>query len=384
MTANATDDLAPILESVQRFIEREVTPNVERLEAEDEAPVHLVRKLGELGLFGLTVPEEFGGLGLPIEHCARLMESLAGGWTTLAGYVNSHSTVAFLIATHGTESQKRRFLPSMATGELRGALSLTEPGAGSDLQAILTVAKPDAGGFRVTGTKVFVTNGRKAGLLLALVKTDPAAHPPARGMSLLLIDKSTPGVTVGADVPKMAYHHVDTCELHYDGAFVAADCLLGEIPGRGLAWLLDGLELGRILIAASAVGLAQSALSQAVAYARGRFAFGQAIIEHQAIQLEIAAMATKIEAARQLTWTAARQKQASGRADMVSAMAKLFASEMALEVATSALRVHGGYGYVRGYAVERLFREAPLYIVGEGTNEIQKLVIARRLLEAMA
>lgn len=384
MTASPADDLAPILESVRRFVEREVAPHVETLEAADAAPDHLVRQLGDLGLFSLVVPEAYGGLGLPIESCARILEVLAGGWTTLAGYLNSHATAAFVIAKHGTESQKRRFLPAMATGSLRAALTLTEPGAGSDLQAISTVAKPQDGGFRVSGTKVFVTNGRKAGLLLALVKTDPGAEPPARGMSLLLIEKTTPGVTVGADTAKMAYRHVDTCEIHYDDAPVAADCLLGGTPGRGLAWLLDGLELGRILIAASAVGLAQAALSHALAYARGRIAFGQPIASHQAIQLELAGMATKIEAARQLTWEAARQKQDMGRADMASAMAKLFASETALEVSASAMRIHGGYGYVRGYAVERLFREAPLYIVGEGTNEIQKLVIARRLLEATA
>ncbi|HUF45585.1 MAG TPA: acyl-CoA dehydrogenase family protein [Aestuariivirgaceae bacterium] len=384
MTAGASDDLAPILDSVRRFVEREVTPHVERLEAAEEAPDHLVRQLGELGLFSLVVPQAFGGLGLPIESCARIMEILAGGWTTLAGYLNSHATVAFLIAKHGTESQKRRFLPAMAAGALPSALTLTEPGAGSDLQAISTVAKTQDGGFSVTGTKVFVTNGRKAGLLLALVRTHPGAEPPARGMSLLLIDKTTPGVTVGTDTPKMAYRHVDTCEINYDGVPVPADCLLGGTPNRGLALLLDGLELGRILIAASAVGLAQAALSQAVVYARSRIAFGKPIADHQAIQLELAGMATKIEAARQLTREAARQKEGSGRADMASAMAKLFASETALEVTTSALRIHGGYGYVRGYAVERLFREAPLYIVGEGTNEIQKLVIARRLLEQTA
>jgi alkylation response protein AidB-like acyl-CoA dehydrogenase len=384
VTAAASDDLAPILDSVRRFVEREVAPHVGTLEDSDDAPDHLVRQLGELGLFSLVVPEAFGGLGLPLESCARILEVVAGGWTTLAGYLNSHATVAFLIARHGTEAQKRHFLPAMATGSVRGALTLTEPGAGSDLQAITTVAEPRDGGFRVTGTKVFVTNGRKATLLLALVKTDPGAEPAARGMSLLLIDKATPGVTVGADISKMAYRHVDTCEIHYDDAAVPADSLLGETAGRGLSWLLDGLELGRIMIAASAVGLAQSALSHAIAYARTRVAFGQAIANHQAIQLELAGMATKTEAARQLTWEAARRKQSEGRADMASAMAKLFASETALEVCTGAMRIHGGYGYVKGYAVERLFREAPLYIVGEGTNEIQKLVIARRLLDGKA
>lgn len=370
-----------ILEPIRRFVAREVAPYVETLEAAGEAPDHLVAAMRELGLFGLIVPEAHGGLGLPVEACARVMEAVATGWTTLAAYLNSHATVSHLLATHGTETQKARYLPRLASGELRGALTLTEPDAGSDLQAIRTAARAEGDGWRLSGGKVFVTNGASAGLLMALVRTDPAASPPHRGMSLLLVEKTDPGVSVGPKLSKMAYGHVDTCEIAYEDALIPGDRLLGDRPGKGLAMLLDGLELGRILIAASAVGLAQASLDAAIAYARTRRTFGKPIRDHQAIQLSLADMATRIEAARHLTLEAARQKQASGCADMASGMAKLFASETALAIATDALRVHGGYGYVRGYAVERYFREAPLYIVGEGTNEIQKLVIARRLLE---
>ncbi|MEX2650227.1 MAG: acyl-CoA dehydrogenase family protein [Alphaproteobacteria bacterium] len=375
------DEGRQVLDTVRRFVAREVTPHVEALEASGAPPDGLLAKLHELGLFGLAVAEDFGGLGLPVETLAAVVEALAEGWTTLAGYVNSHTTVSYLVSKYGTDDQKRLFLPRLATGELRGALALTEPDAGSDLQAIRTVARDEGGLFRVTGNKVFVTNGRRAGLLLTLVKTDPAAEPAHRGMSLLLIEKSLLGVTVGKDFDKMAYGHVDTCAITYEDVAVPADGLLGGETGRGFAWLLDGLELGRVMIAASAVGLAQAALVQAVSYARTRRSFSRPIAEHQAIQLELADMATGIEAARQLTLEAAREKGRAGRADRLSGMAKLFASETALKVATGALRVHGGYGYIKGYAVERLFREAPLYIVGEGTNEILKIVIARRLLE---
>ncbi len=370
-----------ILETVERFIARDVTPHVQTLEARGERPDDLVARMQELGLFGLVVPEEFGGLGLPLDVSAAVMEAVATGWTTLAGYLNSHATLCHLVARNGTEEQKRRYLPRLATGELRGALSLTEPGAGSDLQAIRTVARNDNGSYKVSGEKIFVTNGERAGLLAVLVKTDAAATPPHRGISLLLVEKGDQGVKVGPCLSKMAYGLVDTCEVRFEDAVVPAGRLLDQ-PGRGLPILLEALELGRIMIAASAVGLAQSALEAAVAYARTRQTFGKPIGEHQAIQLELAEMATRIEAARQLTLKAARDKQEQGRADMASAMAKLFASETALSVATGALRIHGGYGYIKGQSVERLFREAPLYIVGEGTNEIQKLVIARRLMEA--
>ncbi|WP_205014758.1 acyl-CoA dehydrogenase family protein [Rhodoligotrophos appendicifer] len=372
----------PVLEAIRNFIGREVAPHVESLEATGDYPDHLVGQLRDLGLFGLAIPERFGGLGLDIGTIARIMEILAGGWASLATYVNSHATVSYLLTKYGTPAQQDHYLPRMATGDIRGALTLTEAGAGSDLQAIQTTARPQGDGFRLSGSKIFVTNGRRAGVLLALARTDPAATKPSRGMSLMLVDKARAGVEVGGDFSKMAHGLVDTCEIHYADVDLPAESLLGGEPGRGLSWLLDGLELGRIMIAASAVGLGEAALAAATRYSLERCSFGKPIAEHQAVQLELATMATKIEAARQLTYEAARRKESDGRADMISGMAKLFASETALEVATGALRIHGGYGYIRGYAVERFFREAPLYIVGEGTNEIQKLVIARRLLEA--
>jgi alkylation response protein AidB-like acyl-CoA dehydrogenase len=269
----------------------------------------------------------------------------------------------------------------MASGALRAALCLTEPGAGSDLQAIATQARPAGNGFAITGSKFFVTNGERAGLLLVLAKTDPAAQPPKKGISLFLVEKTTSGVRQGSTFRKMAYGHVDTVEILLDGAIVPASALLGEAAGRGLAQLFDGLEVGRIAIAASAVGLAADALNEARRYAGERKAFGTTIDQHQAVQLRLAEMATKLVAARLMTREAARVKAGGGRADMISGMAKLFASEACSEITGDALRIHGGYGYIADYPVERLYREAPLYVVGEGTNDIQKLVIARRILE---
>lgn len=369
-----------VIETIRRFIARDVAPLVETLEAQAAPPDALIEQMRGLGLFGLAVPEAYGGLALPVPMIAAILETIASGWTTLAAYLNSHATVCHLIATSGTAEQKAVYLPALAAGSLRGALSLTESEAGSDLQSIRTTARLSEGRYLLRGDKVFVTNGRSAGLFVVLVKTDPGAVPAHRGMSLMLVEKSDPGVTVGPSLSKMAYGLVDTCEVGFMDVAVPAARLLG-VTGKGLGTLLSALELGRIMIAASAVGLAQSALEAALAYARIRRTFGKPIAEHQAVQLELAGMATRIEAARQLTLKAARDKQEQGRADLSAGMAKLFASETALAAATSALRIHGGYGFIKGQAVERLFREAPLYIVGEGTNEIQKLVIARRLLE---
>ena len=370
-----------ILDTVRRFVSREVRPHVAALEKAERYPEKLVARMRELGLFALLVPERFGGLELPLPMFAAVMEELAVGWTTLTAYLNSHSTVAFVLSKYGTPEQQERYLPGMADGAVRGALALTEPGAGSDLQAIATVARPSENGFVVAGRKVFVTNGGRASLLLVLAKTDPTAVPAKRGMSLLLVEKGTPGVTVADTVRKMAYEHVDTTEILLDEAALSRDALLGEAAGRGLSQLLDGLEVGRLAIAASAAGLGASALREALRYARERVAFGAPIAQHQAVQLRLSDMATRLAAARALTREAAQQKQARGRSEMLSGMAKLFASEAALEVVGDALRIHGGYGYIKDFPVERMFREAPLYIVGEGTNDIQKLIIARGLLE---
>jgi alkylation response protein AidB-like acyl-CoA dehydrogenase len=372
---------AAIVEAVRRFVTKDVRPQVARLERESAYPDALVATMRELGLFGLAVAEEHGGLGLRLPVFAAVMEELAKGWTSLAAYVNSHSTVAYVISRHGMPEQRARYLPRMASGEVRGALCLTEPGAGSDLQAIATIARADGDGYIVNGSKFFVTNGARASLLLTLVKTDPAANPAKNGISLLLVDKDAPGVKVAGTFHKMAYGHVDTVEILLDNATVSNAALVGGKAGRGLRQLFDGLEVGRIAIAASAVGLAADALNEARRYAGERKAFGTTIDQHQAVQLRLAEMATKLVAARLMTREAARVKAAGGRADMISGMAKLFASEACAEITADALRIHGGYGYVSEFAVERLYREAPLYIVGEGTNDIQKLVIARRILE---
>lgn len=372
---------AAIVEAVRRFVAKDVRPQVARLERDRAYPDALVATMRALGLFGLAIAEQHGGLGLRMPVFAAVMEELAKGWTTLAAYVNSHSTVAHVIGRHGTEAQRERYLPGMARGEIRGALCLTEPGAGSDLQSIATVAREAGGQFTVAGSKFFVTNGARASLLLTLVKTDPAAKPAKNGISLLLVDKDAPGVKLGSTFHKMAYGHVDTVEILLDGAVVPGSALVGGVAGRGLQQLFDGLEVGRIAIAASAVGLAADALSEAKRYAGERKAFGVTIDQHQAVRLRLAEMATKLVAARLMTREAARVKSSGARADMISGMAKLFASEACSEITADALRIHGGYGYVSEFPVERLYREAPLYIVGEGTNDIQKLVIARRILE---
>ena len=372
---------AAIVETVRRFVAKDVRPHVARLEREAGYPDAVVATMRELGLFGLAVAEERGGLALRLPVFAAVMEELAKGWTSLAAYVNSHSTVAYVIGKYGTDAQKAHCLPRMATGEVRGALCLTEPGAGSDLQSIATTARAADGHFIVRGSKFFVTNGARASLLLTLVRTDPEAKPTKNGISLLLIDKDLPGVKVAGTFHKMAYGHVDTVEILLDGAAVPISALVGAAAGRGLQQLFDGLEVGRIAIAASAVGLAADALNEAKRYAGERKAFGVTIDQHQAVQLRLAEMATKLVAARLMTREAARVKASGARADMISGMAKLFASEACSEITADALRIHGGYGYIGEFAVERLYREAPLYIVGEGTNDIQKLVIARRILE---
>ena len=370
-----------IVEAVRRFVTAAVRPNVAKLEREGAYPEQLVAGMRDLGLFGIAIAEAHGGLALRLPVFAAVMEELAKGWTTLAAYVNSHSTVAYVIGRHGTPAQQEKYLPQMASGALRGALCLTEPGTGSDLQAIRATAKLSGTDYELSGTKFFVTNGARAGLLLVLVKTDPAAEPAKKGISLLLVEKAESGVKQGSTFHKMAYGHVDTVEIVLDGSKVPSSALLGGTPGRGLQQLFDGLEVGRIAIAASAVGLAADALNEAKRYADAREAFGTTIDQHQAVQLKLAEMATQLVAARLMTREAAKVKANGGRADMISGMAKLFASEACVAIAGDALRIHGGYGYVSDFPIERLYREAPLYIVGEGTNDIQKLVIARRIIE---
>ncbi|ROM50861.1 acyl-CoA dehydrogenase [Pseudomonas rhodesiae] len=376
-----TDIENDIIDTVSKYISREVRPRAHELDRSKTFPTDMLAAMKEMGLFGLAVPEEYGGFQLRLPVFAVVMEIIAAGWTTLAAYINSHCTVAYAIAKHGNEDQKQRYLPLMATGEQRGALLLTEAGAGSDLQSIGTVATPTEDGYTISGSKIFVTNGAKATVLLTLARTsfDEGSNKPRS--SLFLVDKSQEGVSVTSEFHKMAYSQVDTMEIVLEKVAVARSAVLGDSPGRGMRQLLDALEVGRIAIAASAVGLAANALSESKRYASDRKSFGVSINQHQAVQLRLAEMATKLVAARLMTAEAARAKESGERADMLSGMAKLLASESAREITEDALRIHGGYGYIDEFVVERLYREAPLYIVGEGTNDIQKLVIARRLID---
>jgi alkylation response protein AidB-like acyl-CoA dehydrogenase len=375
----AHQDDEDIIAAVAQFVERDVRPQVERFERERRYPEGLVAQLRSIGLYGIAVPAEYGGLGLSLNAFARVMEELAKGWSTLAAYVNSHSTVAYAISTCGTEDQKSRYLPRLATGEHHGALLLTEPHTGSDLQAIRTTAKVASEGYQVSGQKIYVTNGGHATLLLTLARhegTDSRGKPK---ISLILLEKQTLGVEVAGEFQKMAFHLVDTVEIVIRDAKVSSAQLLGGVEGKGFPQLMDALEVGRIAIAASAVGLAAAALSEAKRYAANRTTFGVTIDKHQAIQLRLAEMATQLVAARLVTLEAARMKQRGGRADMISAMAKLLASEACHEISLDSMRTHGGAGYIKDSPIERLFRESLLYLIGEGTNDINKLVISRKM-----
>ena len=377
----ASDDL--LVAEIRRWVEREVVPVASELEHRDEYPFRLVEQMRELGLFGATISPEYGGLGLSVTTYARIVEELCRGWMSLSGIVNSHFLAAYIIERYGSEEQRRRLLPPMASGERRGGICLTEPSAGSDLQAIEATAVRRGDEYVVNGTKMFVTNGRHGKQFAVLVRTDRSAQPPARGMSLLVIEKEHPGFSVSRDLSKLGYKGVETCELIFEDCRVPAANLIGR-EGEGLKYVLSSLELGRINVAARGVGVAQAAFEASIRYAQQRRSMGKPIAEHQAIQLKLAEMATKIRAARLLTRDAAAKKDSGERCDLEAGMAKLFASETAFECATEAIRIHGGYGYTTELPVERYYRDAPLMIVGEGTNEIQKLVIARQLLKQYA
>ena len=368
-----------IIGTITRFVKERVSPYVGQLEREGKYPQHLVDEMMQLGLFGLAVPESHGGLGARIPVLAAIFEVLSSGWTTLAAYLNSHSTVAYAIATHGTEDQKRRYLPGLAAGEHRGSLCLTEPGCGSDLQAIKGVANDAVDHYDLTASKTYVTNGARATLLLTLVKHPVAAGEAKPRISLLIVEKAYPKVSVTSTFEKTAFHLVDTVQIEMDGVTVPKSQLLGAVEGRGFAQLMDSLEIGRVSIAASAVGLASNALSEAKRFASERVTFGVTIDQHQAIQMKLADMATKLVAARLMTMEAAAAKERGGRCDMITAMAKMHASDCALDIAHQAVVVHGGAGYIQDYPVERLHREALLYTIGEGTNDINRIVISRRM-----
>ena len=385
-----TDEQRVMVETIHEFVDKEVFPVVSYYDHADEYPQPLVDTMQELGLFGLTIPEEYGGLGLDLVTYALVIKELSRGWISLSGVINTHFMAAWMINTYGTEEQKRNFLPRMATGELRAAYSMTEPHAGSDVQSITTRAVRDGDDWVITGQKMWVTNGLRAGLVMLLAVTDSTAEPRHRGMSALLVEKEPgaaeqPGLLVPPQLKKLGYKGVESTELVFDGYRIpAANVLGGEIEvGRGFKKFMSAVELGRVNVAARGLGLATSAFELAVSYAKQRTTFGVPICEHQAIQLKIAQMATKIRATELLVFDAAERKSRGERADLAAGMAKFFASETALEVATEAMRIHGGYGYSQEYPVERLFRDAPLLILGEGTNEIQQVLIARRLLELM-
>jgi alkylation response protein AidB-like acyl-CoA dehydrogenase len=380
MLAQEIQTQEQIIAEVRRFVEAEVVPVADRLEHADEYPFELIEQMKALGLFGATIGERFGGLKLPYTTYARIVEELSRGWMSLAGVVNTNLLTAYIIEEFGSDEQKERLLPPMAAGERRGGLCLTEPAAGSDLQAIETAAVRSGDEYLVNGTKMFVTNGRHGKQFAVLVKTDRSAQPAYRGISLLIVEKEQPGFSVSRDINKLGYKGVETCELVFEACRVPAANLIGR-EGEGFKYVMSALELGRINVAARGVGVAQAALERSIAYAQQRSSFGKPIAEHQAIQLKLADMATSVEAARLLTRAAAEKKDRGERADLEAGMAKLFASETAFQVATEAIRIHGGYGYTQELPIERYYRDAPLMIVGEGTNEIQKLVIAKQLIE---
>ena len=372
------EDEQAIVETVREFVDRDVKPVVRELEHDNVYPERLIGEMKRLGVFGLAIPEPWGEARVSTPCFALVTEELARGWMSLAGAMGGHTVVASLLVHHGTDEQKAAYLPRMATGELRAAMALTEPGGGSDLQAMRTTAIRDGGDYVVTGSKTWITNARRAGLVALLCKTDPTATPAHAGVSILLVEKG-PGFVVSRDLPKLGYKGVESCELHFDDLRVPGGSLLGGHEGRGFAQMMRGLEVGRIQVAARAVGVGRAALEDALRYAQERHAFGVPIWQHQSIGNYLADMATKLEAARQLVLFAARRVDAGARADMEAGMAKLFASEAAMQIALDAVRIHGGYGYSTEFDVERYFRDAPLMIVGEGTNEIQRNIIAREL-----
>ena len=366
--------------SLRDFVSRSIAPVARDWEHTGRYPTEIVEEMRTMGLFGMLVPEAYGGTAIDAVSYAIVFEEISLGWMGIAGILGSHSLSTLLLTRYGTDAQKRRWLPELATGARRSGIALTEPGAGSDLQGITTLARRHGDTYVVRGTKIWITNARHADPLAVLVKTDPAAQPRHRGMSLLMVEAGTPGFAVGRDMGKLGYKGTESCEVIFDDARVPAENLLGGVEGSGLKQALAVLEFGRINIAARSVGIAQAALDKSLDYARQRHAFGQPIAHFQAIQLKLADMATEVQAARLLTWWAASRADAGTRADMETGMAKLFASEVALRSALTAMRVHGGYGYSTEFDIERLYRDAPLMAIGEGTNDIMRTIVARALL----
>ncbi|MGH2737150.1 MAG: acyl-CoA dehydrogenase family protein [Actinomycetota bacterium] len=382
-----SDTQKAIVETVRDFVEKDVIPVADEMEHHDEFPDAIVDQMKELGLFGLTVPEEYGGIGESLTTYALTVVELARGWMSLSGVLNTHFMGCYLINKFGTDSQRERYLPKMAMGEWRAALAMSEPEAGSDVQGIKTKAVKDGDDYVVNGSKMWLTNGLRSSLVMTLVKTDPEADPPHKGMSMLIVEKEGgnpkpgPGLDVGKNIEKMGYKGVETTEMTFNDYRMPRANLLGTDEGQGFRQVLDGIEIGRVNVAARAVGLSTRAFEEAIRYAQERKAFGKQIGQHQAVQIHLAEMGTQLEAARLMLFNAAEKKAAGERSDLEAAMAKLFASEACHEIVTKSLRVHGGYGYSKEFTIERLYRDAPFLLIGEGTSEIQKTVIARRLLE---
>ena len=383
MATNPGDTIeqdALILDSVDRFLERDVKPYVRELEANDTYPAEIVEKLKQLGLFGATVDPEYGGLGLSATTYTRIVERISAVWMSVSGFFNAHLIMAAAVQRFGTEAQKRHYLPRFATGELRGGVALTEPDCGTDLQAIRTQARRDGDAYVVSGAKMWITNSAEGNILAVLAKTDPKTDPPHKGISLLLIEKG-PGFKVVRKLDKLGYRGIDTAELLFEDCRVPVENLIGGEEGKGLQQVLSGLELGRINVAARGVGIARACLDEAVAYSQVRKTFGKPICQHQAIQIQLADMATRVEAARLLVESAARAYDTGERCDMEAGMAKLFATEAALSNSIDAMRIHGAYGYSKEFNIERYYRDAPLLAIGEGTNELQRIIIARQLIK---
>ena len=379
--AQRSTEQREIVGMVRDFVEKEIIPVAHDLEHDDVYPEKIVATMKELGFFGFAIAEEFGGAGLDMETYAMVCEEIARGWMSITGVINTHFIVAYLLEQFGTDEQKQRFLPRMATGEMHGGFSMSEPGCGSDVQAIRTRALRDGDDYVINGTKMWATNGEHATVVATLVKTDPDASPAHRGMSCILAEKQYEGFVASRKIEKLGYKGVETTELVFDDNRQPATNLLGGVEGQGFKQMMAAIEVGRINVAARGVGVAQRAFELAIAYAQERRTFGKPIAQHQAIQFYLADMATKIEAARLMTRMAAQRKDSGERVDVEAGMAKLFATEVCMQVVTDSMRVHGGYGFSKEYLVEQLYRDAPLLIIGEGTSEIQKLIIAKGLLE---
>jgi len=373
-----------VARTVREFVERDVIPVASRMEHDNEYPHALVETMKQLGLFGLNTPEQYGGHEIDYTTFALVFEELARGWMGLAGILGSHLVLCDVLVRHGTEEQKRRWLPGLAAGEPRGGICLSEPNAGTDLQAITTAAKRDGDRYLVTGSKMWVTNGRYAEIFLLLAKTDPAAKPAHRGISAFVVRKGAPGLVVGRDIEKMGYKSVETTELHFDNFPVPAADLIGGEEGLGFKHVMTGLEAERLNVGARGLGVARAAFEEAIRYAQQRHTFGKPIAQHQTIQIKLAQMAMKIEASRLLIYSAAAKKDRQERCDLEAGMAKLFATETAAEVSLEAMRILGGNGFSKDFPVERYYRDAPLLLIGGGSNEVQHLIIARQLLERYA